>query len=86
MQLVKLKGVKQDRYGTTYEVVRMDGAGNTIMDEQALNFLEFDEQATAPAAPAADAVRIYAEDNGSGKTRLVAKFASGANVVLATQA
>lgn len=86
MQFVKLKGVKQDRYGTVYEVVRMDGAGNTIMDEQALNFLEFDEQATAPAAPAADAVRIYAEDNGSGKTRIVAKFASGANVVLATQA
>jgi len=39
--------------------------------------LEFLEQ-TAPAAPAADGVRIYAEDNGSGKTRLMARFATGA--------
>jgi hypothetical protein len=33
---------------------------------------------TAPAAPAADGVRIYAVDNGSGKTRLMALFATGA--------
>lgn len=33
---------------------------------------------TAPAAPAANSVRIYAEDNGSGKTRLMARFATGA--------
>jgi hypothetical protein len=35
-------------------------------------------EVTAPAAPAADRVRIYAEDNGSGKTRLMARFATGA--------
>ena len=39
--------------------------------------LEFLEQ-TAPSAPSADAVRIYAEDNGSGKTRLMALFPTGA--------
>jgi hypothetical protein len=33
---------------------------------------------TAPAAPAANGVRIYAEDDGSGKTRLMALFATGA--------
>jgi hypothetical protein len=33
---------------------------------------------TAPAAPAADGVRIYAEDDGAGKTRLMARFATGA--------
>lgn len=33
---------------------------------------------TAPSAPAANGVYIYAEDNGSGKTRLMALFASGA--------
>lgn len=33
---------------------------------------------TAPAAGAANTVRLYAEDNGSGKTRLMALFASGA--------
>ncbi len=33
---------------------------------------------SAPAAPAANGARIYAEDNGSGKTRLMVRFASGA--------
>lgn len=33
---------------------------------------------TAPGAGAANTVRIYAEDNGSGKTRLMAIFPSGA--------
>jgi hypothetical protein len=33
---------------------------------------------TAPAAPAANGVRIYAVDNGSGKTQLMAIFATGA--------
>jgi hypothetical protein len=33
---------------------------------------------TAPSAPATNGVRIYAEDNGSGKTRLMAIFGSGA--------
>jgi hypothetical protein len=38
--------------------------------------LSFIEQ-TAPASPAANIVRIYAEDNGAGKTRLMALFATG---------
>ena len=33
---------------------------------------------TAPAAGAANTARIFAEDNGSGKTRLMVQFASGA--------
>jgi hypothetical protein len=33
---------------------------------------------TAPAAPATNGVYIYAEDNGGGKTRLMARFATGA--------
>ena len=32
---------------------------------------------TAPAAPAANGYRIYADDNGSGKTRLMVLFATG---------
>lgn len=35
-------------------------------------------EVTAPSAGAANTVRIYAEDNGSGKTRLMAKFHTGA--------
>lgn len=40
---------------------------------------------TAPAAPAANGVRIYAEDDGAGKTRLMARFATGAAVQLAIE-
>jgi|694.fasta_scaffold149140_2 hypothetical protein len=40
---------------------------------------------TAPAAPATNGVRIYAEDNGSGKTRLMARFATGAAVQIAIE-
>ena len=36
------------------------------------------QEDTAPAAPAANNVRIYAEDDGAGKTRLMALFATGA--------
>jgi hypothetical protein len=40
---------------------------------------------TAPAAPSANTVRIYAEDDGSGKTRLMARFATGAAVQIAIE-
>lgn len=46
--------------------------------------LEFVEQ-TAPAAPAADGVRLYAVDNGAGKTQLMALFSSGAAQQVAIQ-
>lgn len=40
---------------------------------------------TAPAAPAANKVRIYAEDDGAGKTRLMALFATGVAQQLAIE-
>jgi len=40
---------------------------------------------TAPAAPAANKFRLYSEDNGSGKTRLVVLFPTGAAQVIATE-
>lgn len=40
---------------------------------------------TAPSAPAANGVRIYAEDDGAGKTRLMALFSSGAAQQIAIQ-
>ena len=46
--------------------------------------LQFGER-TAPAAPSTNGVRIYAEDNGSGKTRLMALFATGAAQQLAIE-
>lgn len=41
------------------------------------SYLQLTEM-TAPSAGASNTVRLYAEDNGSGKTRLMALFASGA--------
>jgi|GEM_PF-7087357 len=46
--------------------------------------LEMREQ-TAPSAPGADNVRIYAVDNGGGKTQLMALFATGAAQQIAIQ-
>lgn len=47
--------------------------------------LQFTER-TAPAAPATNNCILFSEDNGAGKTRLVARFPTGADVVLATEA
>lgn len=61
--------------GTTSPSTRLDiGAGA----------IEFDEM-TAPGAGAANTARLYAVDNGAGKTELVVIFSSGAAQVLATQ-
>jgi hypothetical protein len=38
-----------------------------------------------PGNGSADTVRVYARDNGAGKTQVVAVFSSGAVQVLATQ-
>ena len=46
--------------------------------------LRFNER-TAPSAPAADKVVLYAKDNGAGKTTLCARFATGAEQCFATE-
>ncbi|MBK8200355.1 MAG: hypothetical protein IPK75_18565 [Acidobacteria bacterium] len=48
--------------------------GNSPTAGGALEFLE----QTAPSAPGANAVRLYAQDNGAGKTQLMALFNTGA--------
>jgi hypothetical protein len=54
--------------GTTSPASRLDlAAGGLTLQEM-----------TAPAAPASNCCVIYAEDNGSGKTRLMVRFPSGA--------
>ena len=59
---------------------KLDLAGGTLTGP-----LEMVEVGTAPAAPGANTVSIYAEDNGSGKTRLMARFATGAPVQIAIE-
>jgi len=46
--------------------------------------MEFNEM-TPPAAGAANTAKLFAQDNGSGKTQLAVRFASGAIQVLATE-
>ena len=45
---------------------------------------EFTERSD-PSAPSTNNVRLYAKDNGAGKTQLVARFPTGAVQVLATE-
>ena len=40
---------------------------------------------TEPDAPAANGARLYVKDNGSGKTQLCVRFATGAVQVIATE-
>lgn len=53
-----------------------DSSSNALLQVLAAGGIEMAEQ-TAPSAPSSNAVRIYAEDNGAGKTRLMALFPSG---------
>lgn len=47
--------------------------------------LRFAEQTVDPAAPSANQARLFARDNGSGKTQLCIRFATGAVQVIATE-
>ena len=63
-----------------------NGTANTYRDLKLRNLIQTEYQQmtemTAPSAPATNSVRIYAEDNGAGKTRLMALFATGSAVQL----
>lgn len=63
---------------TTYSPIVLAGTGGagTIVGT---------EQSSPPAAPSANGFTLYAEDNGSGKTRLMVLFASGAAQQIAIQ-
>lgn len=65
------------------------GTANTRIDSPAAGIIRFQapsttgealelHEMTAPSAGGANTVRIYAEDNGAGKTRLMALFSTGA--------
>lgn len=47
--------------------------------------IDMAEQSPAPTIPAPNRARVYARDNGSGKTQLVVQFPTGAVQVLATE-
>lgn len=59
------------------------GVASTRLDIGA-GAIEGDEM-TDPGAGAANTYRLFAEDNGAGKTRLMVRFASGAAQQIAIQ-
>lgn len=67
-------------YNTTDAIISRAAAGiigfcgASTSTGGAVEFIEM----TAPSAPGSNKVRLYAEDNGAGKTRLMALFPSGA--------
>ena len=60
---------------TSPVITRADGTG----------FLELPEQSSDPSAPAANKARLFAKDNGSGKTQLAVRFPTGATQIIATE-
>ena len=64
-------------------ITTIDLAGNPEVDLNT-GYAQFSERAD-PAAPSANEARLYAKDNGSGKTQLVVRFPTGAVQVLATE-
>jgi hypothetical protein len=53
---------------------------------EAATYMDFTtEQSPDPAAPAANGARLFTKDNGSGKTQLCVRFATGAVGIIATE-
>jgi len=72
--------------GQTADAFQVYASGGTtkLWNIGATGFMETVE-ITAPSAPSANGVRIYAQDNGAGKTQLMALFATGSAVQLAIE-
>lgn len=61
-------------------------AVTTAVDQVEIGARHFElVEVTEPAAGATNAARLYVKDNGSGKTQLCVRFATGAVAVLATE-
>lgn len=48
-------------------------------------YFQMIEQASDPDAPSTNGARLFIKDNGSGKTQLAVRFATGATQILATE-
>lgn len=60
--------------------------GSLVLDTGGgAGYLQLREQSSAPGAPGADRARLYCEDNGAGKTKLMVRFPTGAAVQLAIE-
>ncbi len=66
--------------------VHSNGGGfSTTSSSVQTNSITMSERASPPSAPPANCGVVWMEDNGSGKTRYMARFPTGANVVICTE-
>lgn len=73
--------------GTGYEICFSSRSSSTTVDRFKFNdtgYLDILEM-PAPSNAAANRARIFAQDNGAGKTQICAIFSSGAVQVIATE-
>lgn len=75
-----IPGKVKDPSGATTYGLTSGSTGNVLSGDLVM------AEMTAPGAPAANGVAIYAVDNGGGKTQLMVLFATGAAQQLAIQA
>ena len=81
--VVKIGSASTGIYENAAGVLEINnGTAGTYRDLKLRNLIQTEysqlTEMTAPSAPATNSVRIYAEDNGAGKTRLMALFPTGA--------
>jgi len=81
--LIKLQTYNGATYQDTVSVTGLTSTTLSLLLGASV-FLEGSEM-TAPAAPAANGYRIFAQDNGAGKTQLMVIFSSGAAQQIAIQ-
>lgn len=63
--------------GTSLQIGTATAAGT--------QYIQFFEQTADPAAGSANTARLFAKDNGAGKTQIVVRFNTGATQVIATE-
>lgn len=78
-------GVSISADGGTNTQLRVSSSGVSVTGTLAVSSYLQGAEETAPAAPAANGYRIFAQDNGAGKTQLMVIFSSGAAQQLAIQ-
>lgn len=74
-------GSTEFRFFSGADRITFSAAGDINLLTGFASFVEMSE----PAAPAANGARLYVKDNGSGKTQLCVRFASGASQCFATE-
>ena len=77
--------IGSQRQAMKYAATGTTTSGNLVESSDWPLVKTFKEVNAAPGAPAANTCVLYAEDNGSGKTRLMVRFPTGSAVQVAIE-